>query len=48
MYTYDITYEMQNGERRTCIVTHYSLVKAAARPCGASAALLQHVLYIWR
>lgn len=29
MYTYDITYEMQSGERRTCIVTHYSLVKAA-------------------
>lgn len=29
MYTYDITYETQNGERRTCIVTHYNLVKAA-------------------
>lgn len=29
MYTYDVTYEMQSGERRTCIVTHYNLVKAA-------------------
>ena len=29
VYEYDVTYEMQNGERHTCIVTQYNLVKAA-------------------
>lgn len=29
VHTYDVTYEMQSGERRTCIVTHYNLAKAA-------------------
>ena len=29
MFEYEVTYEMQSGERRTCIVAHYDLVKAA-------------------
>ena len=29
VYEYDVTYEMQNGERHTCIVTQYNLLKAA-------------------
>lgn len=29
VYEYDVTYEMQNGERHVCIVTQYNLIKAA-------------------